>query len=156
MRGELVYPGGDYGPNSIGNYIGLAIHHTGVDPSLPTKEAAFGTHTYHLGLGWSGYGYTFQCSEADNKIAYVGSLETKRAHVWGRNHELIGLCLSGDYSVRRPPDTLVERIIRFVVELQDWLGKSLVVDGHRGWALPGHGTACPGTGFYKDGVLILK
>ena len=155
MRGELVYPRGDYGPNNPGNYIGLAIHHSVYSTPLSTKEAALRIHQSHLGQGWSGYGYNFQGSETDNKIAYVGSIKTQRAHVYGRNHELIGLCLDGDYSVRKPPGVLVQRIIRFVVELQAWLGKPFVVDGHRGWALPSHPTLCPGNGWYENGVLIL-
>ena len=70
----------------------LVIHCSDTDDNLPLN--ALDIHKMHIGFGWDGIGY-------HKIINKDGSLENGRpeywigAHVRGRNHESLGVCLVG-------------------------------------------------------------
>lgn len=115
----------------------IAIHHT----TGPRTVSAEGIARYHTGTnGWAGIGYHFLIRMGE--LWYVGDVDTARAHVLGRNHEALGVAVTGDYS-NQP------------MELEDWEALRLLIRtldnfyvfpkelrGHRELTPPQH-TTCP-------------
>ena len=96
-------------------------------------------------LGWPGIGYTFLVHQ-DGVIEQVNDLETISYNVASRNHEVLGICLLGDFTYAPPEDIQVEAARSLLDNLRERLpGRGTV--GHRELALPGYETACPGETF---------
>jgi hypothetical protein len=130
---------GDYGRRRLESVRYIAVHHT----AGPAAQAWQSIARFHTGTrGWPGIGYHIGIRLG--QVAYLGDVSTTRANVWGRNHEVIGIAMTGDYqNVALPHEYVVA--LRAVVEALDrGLGRQLTVSGHRDLALPGHGTVCPG------------
>jgi hypothetical protein len=117
----------------------IVVHHT-VGPADQTWHsiATFHTSTRE----WPGIGYHFGIRLA--KVAYLGDVNTIRANVWGRNHEVIGIALTGDYQNVALPNDYVSALQRLVRTLDEFFGHEKQVVGHQQVALAGHGTVCPG------------
>ena len=139
LRGEggrmLQYDRGD-----VGRIEGIAIHHTvtGLDTS-PEVLARYHVDVNH----WPAIGYHVLVYR-HGRVVWCLDLEEWGAHVWGRNDHLWGVAMVGNWSQAPPTQEHLRHTYRVVAELQTIRGEFLPVDGHAGWALPGHGTACPG------------
>ena len=119
---------------------GIAIHHFAHDyPDNWTVEGiALDVAGYHTGQQkWPTIGY-YAIIAPNGDIAICNSRDTASYHVAGRNHELLGIALSGDFSKHPPTD---EQIASF-----NWWYNcyevGLPVKGHKDWALSP--TSCPG------------
>jgi hypothetical protein len=143
LRGKLVgselY---EVRPLSAVRYV--VVHHSGVAGDS-AAEAIAGWHVEHY--GWPGIGYHFLVHE-DGGIDYVGDLATMRYNVAGRNREVVGICIPGDFT-RRVPNELqiggarnLARVLRPILD-PDETGRVKLV-GHRDVAMAGYGTSCPG------------
>ncbi|MBI2906546.1 MAG: N-acetylmuramoyl-L-alanine amidase [Chloroflexi bacterium] len=125
------YPSRDL---SAVNY--LVIHHSGVDRDSSAEAIA----AYHVdSLGWPGIGYHFLV-HPDGRIEYVGDIATLRYNVAGRNAEVIGICLPGDFTAHPPTEAALSSARALVRALRLELGRHLPVVGHREL----NPTACPG------------
>ena len=143
LRGKL---GGteryDVRPLSAVRYV--VVHHSGVAGDCSAEAIA----AWHVGhYGWPGIGYHFLIHE-DGSIDYVGDLATVRYNVAGRNRDVVGICIPGDFT-RQAPNELQLGAARNLVKVlrplldPDETGRVRLV-GHRDVALPGYGTNCPG------------
>lgn len=131
----------------------LVIHHAadhypqtnGLDDVRAIKR--WHTGTPPNGNGWPGIGYHIVLAEetTGGPIARynVSDLSLQRAHVWGRNHEALGICCATDFGKARPAQKWIDALILVLRDLLARYPQAQIV-GHKDIALPGHGTACPG------------
>jgi len=118
----------------------LVVHHSGV--AVDSEASAI--NDYHIDKnGWPGIGYHFLV-HWDGRAEYVADIEEVRYNVWGRNREVIGLCLVGDWRWEMPPREALEATRELLASLLYELGREVPVVGHREVALPQAPTACPG------------
>lgn len=135
-----------WGP--MGEIIGVAIHHSVSDNEVDASndpQAILAIRNYHTeSKGWPGIGYNFVVGD-DGHPYYVGDVSKARAHVWGRNDELVGICLLGTYTRQVPPQEQVEGCARIIAAVRRHLqAPNLPWDGHKNWAKPESPTSCPG------------
>lgn len=130
-------------PLSQVNY--LAIHHTaGPDTQTPTEIA-----NYHINNnGWGGIGYHFLISK-DGIVYYVGDISTARANVANLNDQVIGICLIGNFTQGREPQSAqldsANKLCDFFINNYPLLSNLDSWDKVRGHKdLPGQSTVCPG------------
>lgn len=146
---DLRRPGERWGP--MGEVLGIAAHHSVTDDDIRADNDAAAVEAierYHTEmLGWPGIGYHFAIGD-DGTIFYIGDVAQARAHVWGRNDELVGFVLLGTYmhwaKVIEPPQAQIEGAARLILALRRHYGRELAWKGHSEWALPQSPTACPG------------
>jgi hypothetical protein len=98
---------------------------------------------YHVSIELGGFAY-HACAFPSGRAYQTGNFNSQRAHVWGRNHELLGWVLIGDYSDRLPSAGGLDAAAECERAFDAYLGREVPLRGHRDWALEGHGTACPG------------
>lgn len=128
-----------YSPLNPAAYKGIAVHHSAsARGTAPASIADY--HVTHN--GWAGVGYHIIIRQG--VAHYVGDIATQRAHVAGRNHELAGVCVTGDYTKEAPRTEDLDTLRLVIKALDELLGKALPINGHGGWALAGHKTECPG------------
>jgi hypothetical protein len=80
----------------------------------------------------------------NGKVSLLRNMEEVGNHIYGRNYNLLAVCVMGRLAQRDPSPLDVATLARVVAVLDRWLGKQLPVKGHADWALPGYGTSCPG------------
>lgn len=118
----------------------LVIHHSAVAVDSTADSIA----RYHVEQqGWPGIGYQWIVHQ-DGRTEYCQDLSRVSYNVAGRNGEVVGICLPGDWTNGPPPAAQLLATRRLVAELQYALGWFVPVVGHRDIALPGYETACPG------------
>lgn len=142
--------------------IGFSLHHT-VTPFVPSDfnangirdaddeiEALRQINAYHLTLDFGGMGYHALCFASGRW--YKSGLDpfVARAGVKDRNHELYHIAAIGDYSQVTPAALLQQALSEAIVDAIEQLGDHPFA-GHRYYALPGSGTACPGDAFLALG-----
>jgi hypothetical protein len=98
---------------------------------------------YHVSIDYGGFAY-HACGFPSGRAYQTGDFDGARAHVWGRNHELLGWVLIGDYQDQLPSASGLAAAAECERAFNAYLGREVPLKGHRDWALPGHGTACPG------------
>jgi len=142
LRGKL--PGAeDYTTRQLDAIRYLVVHHTGVPHDTP----AAGIARYHAEvLGWPGIGYHFVIHHG-GRIEYVGDILQVRYNVSRRNHEVIGVSLTGDFTRHPPGDAQLQAAKDLLANLQLALGSFIPIAGHREIALPAFATSCPGDSF---------
>ena len=86
---------------------------------------------------------TTSSSDWDGRTEYVADLHEVRAGVYARNHEIVSVCLPGDWTHEPPPAPAVAATRELLGALRAALGPLPIV-GHRDIAVPGWETACPG------------
>lgn len=97
---------------------------------------------YHVHVKlWEGIGYHFVV-HWDGRIEYVGDILTVRANVAGRNREVVGICIPGDWTARWPPDAALHSTARLIAWLRTQLSHA-AVRGHYEIAAASP-TSCPG------------
>lgn len=148
-RNLVTNPGGSRTvPNAT--RIGIAFHHSVSGQTLTPQstEAQERAHitaidNYHVSIGYGGFAY--HAAVFPSGRAYqCGNLDSQRAHVAGRNHELLGVVLVGDFTSELPgmPQLLGTKGV--IAEFRAFVGKPLPARGHGQWALPGSPSTCPG------------
>jgi N-acetyl-anhydromuramyl-L-alanine amidase AmpD len=131
-----------YRMRSLAGIKYLVIHHTGVDADSTPSEIA----RYHVNVrDWPGIGYHFVVSQ-DGTIYQTNNLATMAYNVARRNHEVVGICLPGDFNTHPPRKAQIGAARKLLEALRLQLPKTEIV-GHREIALPGHETTCPGDTF---------
>ena len=122
------------------------IHHS-VTPAWGDPLAAIAAiYASHRRQGWSGIGYHLVVGW-DGRIYLAGGAETIRAGVYGRNETSYHIVLLGDFTDATPDLRQLMAARRLLAELDYSLGRFIPTYGHRGYAGPGQGTACPGNTF---------
>ena len=138
LRGQLPTRG-EYGRRTLADIEYIVIHHTAKEVDSTAEAIA----RYHVdGLGWSGIGYAWLVHQ-DGAIDRCQDYVTVSYHVAGRNRECLGVCLTGDWSEREPPETQIEAARWLVEHIRDAIGWRPIL-GHAEVALPGYDTDCPG------------
>lgn len=164
MRAELIaFASGDFGPREITPECVFVLHYWGCPPlEQGVHEAAMATFHHHFVTnGYTNIGYSHLVSWPDGAVAYVGDVFTARANVAGRNHLAIGICVEGNLEGDIPP-AVVEGVRCAIGSIRSEVVRrlgdkgqfvyGLPLYGHQEFALPGHGTACPGPG----GMQIIR
>lgn len=129
---------------NVSRAVGIGIHHTaveltwmavaqyhvwGVDPKRKKEEWP----TIAYGIGVQG-----------GKVYLLRNIEELGNHIYGRNEDLLSVCVMGDLT-KRDPSRVDALLLARVVRVYDKLTKrQLPTKGHQGWALVGHNTTCPG------------
>lgn len=115
------------------------MHHTAGPPYQSWQSIA----QYHVNTnGWVGIGYHVGVNP-DGEIALLGNLDSQRAHVAKRNHELVSICLTGNFTDVEPTPAQKQGLQDAIGWLQAMYGE-IPVQMHREAALPSDPTACPG------------
>lgn len=123
----------------------LVVHHTGVAADSTAAAIA----RYHgEALGWPGIGYHFVVHQ-DGALEYAGDILEVRYNVARRNLEVVGICLTGDFTHQPPGRAQLEAAQGLLANLQYALGWFVPVVGHREIALPQFATSCPGDTFLE-------
>lgn len=158
----VTNPLGQGGPQLPGNIIGIAVHHTGgevvgapilteaqeraviraIDFQHTRPPQDFGGFGYH-GIAFAS-GRAYKCGEG------------QRAHVKGRNHQLRGYVLHGNFVSVQPSDLQLSGLRELMQADFDKFGRVLEIRGHGQWALPGEGTECPGLVVPRDWVAFMQ
>jgi len=142
LRGAL---NGEYASRPLEAIAYLVVHHTGanVDNTPEQIDAYHRTLVDSYGNLWPGIGYHMVVKQT-GEVYYVGDARTKRANVYGRNGEVFGIVLCGDFSTRQPNPAQIagaKAAIRFALEE---IGRGVPIVGHREAALTISPTSCPG------------
>lgn len=129
----------DWQTRTLADIRYIAVHRSAVDIDSTAMQIA----DYHVNvLKWPGIGYHFVV-HWDGRIEYVGHILTVRANVAGRNREVVGICIPGNWQTRWPTDTALDATARLVAWLRT-IAPQAVVRGHYELALPAYPTSCPG------------
>lgn len=159
MRPQLIRlaDGLDFESRWVTPECAIILHYWGVPPHCGgIHHAVLTTFGYHRYVqGWRNIGYHYLVSWPHGEVAYVGDVFTTRANVWGRNDLAIGICVEGDL-VGEIPEAVIEGVRCAVADVRAEVARRLGNDGqfayglplfgHQEFALPGHGTLCPGAG----------
>ncbi|MBI2304696.1 MAG: N-acetylmuramoyl-L-alanine amidase [Chloroflexi bacterium] len=133
-------PGQSYPWRQLSQIRYLVVHHSGV----PQDSTAAAVASYHRDvLGWPGIGYHFLVHQGGT-VEYVGDVMQTRYNVAGRNWEVVGICLTGDFTREPPPLAQREAAAKLLANLQLALGWHIPIVGHKEVALPAFPTRCPG------------
>lgn len=150
---EVTNPSGNR-PQDPAQVIGIAIHHTvgnnAVQSEVDERATIRAIDRMHVTQGFGGFGYHYIVFPS-GRAYHCG--EGMRAHVAGRNHELRGVVMSGTFVSELPTDAAMEGL-REVLITEAFIAP--VIKGHREWALPGEGTACPGIIVPRDWAAFLE
>jgi hypothetical protein len=128
----------------VSRAAGIAVHHTAAETTWQAvaKYHVWGVEKARGKTEWPtiAYGIGVQAG----KVYLLRDIEELGNHVWGRNEDLLSVCVMGDLTKRDPSRgdvLLVARVVRVYDKL---LKRGLPVKGHSAWALVGHNTTCPG------------
>jgi hypothetical protein len=129
---------------NVSRTAGIAVHHTAVESTWynVAKYHVWGVEAARGKTEWPTIAYGIGVQ--GGKVYLLRDIEELGNHVWGRNEDLLSVCVMGDLTKRDPsPEDilLTARVVRVYDKL---LKKGLPVKGHQGWALVGHNTTCPG------------
>ena len=131
------HPTKRYNTRRLEDITHIAVHHSGVDPSVPVERIA----RYHVeNLDWPGIGYHFEIA-SDGTIHQTNKLTTVSYHASEANAYAIGVCFAGDFTSTIP----TEAQLRSGGHLIAWLLQKLNlpldrVQGHKYFV----NTRCPG------------
>ena len=140
---DVNTPDSHYDVRDLASIDAKVLHHSVTNPALDPLQSLQSIYDSHRRQGWPGIGYHLIISR-DGRIFLAGGAETIRAHVFGRNETSIGVCLIGDFTSATPDLRQLVAAGRLFRELDFALGGAIPAYTHRAYALPGHGTACPG------------
>lgn len=98
---------------------------------------------YHVRTKLGGFAY-HTCAFPSGRAYQTGDFDGARAHTWGRNEELLGWVLVGDYSNQLPSAGGMAAAAECERAFDAYLRREVPLRGHRDWAFAGYGTTCPG------------
>lgn len=145
VRGNFIKPHGS-GTRPYTN--GVAVHHS-VSGDYLTESSSLSDEMaslkaiedYHLSL-YGFFAYHFAVLPSGN-VYQVGNIDSWRAHVAKRNHELVGIVAVGTFTNRLPGKKQMEGIREAIQFIFSVYGPR-PVKGHNDWAVPGWGSQCAG------------
>lgn len=125
--------------------VGYAVHHAAFaagSGSLESDLSLIGAiHSYHTETnGWAGIGY-HRIIGGGRRVYMVGGSASQRAHVQGLNHQYIGWCFLGDWTLQRPDEDRVAALRVGLSWETDRRGVPMVIAPHKRL---NEGTLCPG------------
>ena len=136
------------------DYTGaIVIHHSGfpVDKDSTVEDI----HKFHrLARKWSGIGYHFVIHK-NGFIEYARPLEYRGAHSMNNNEFTVGICLTGNYDLVKPPAVQVQSAIQLIGALCDkykFPPTDTTIFGHRDLGK----TSCPGDNLYKLLPMMIE
>lgn len=110
---------------------------------MTAKEASYATARYHTQTKqWGGHGYHFEVF-LDGTICWTGDIDSARANVWGRNHEVVGAVLVGNLSLHLPTEAQLSSL-RWLRLESGYIDPAWGTWPHFQVALPQSPTSCPG------------
>lgn len=157
LRGQLP-ANGDYPKRDIGAIKRIIIHHTaGAERDYAPGEIAriqlgliadaktgrrFPAIAYHFYVRW------------DGSISYTQDIARETWHAGPANDDSIGICLSGNWDNRQPPDAMLDATRDLVANLQLAMGQWYPTEGHSDVMQ----TSCPGTTFsqWRERVTVRE
>lgn len=149
VRSRMTAPEGRF-KISPADLTGIAMHHSvsGDNLGAAAGEGDERAHLtaidrYHVQQQFGGIGYHLAVFPS-GRIYQLGDLDGARAHVAGRNHELLGIVAIGTFTETRPALRQLAALQHAVRHCRAYAGRELPVRGHGEWSLPGQGTICPG------------
>jgi hypothetical protein len=129
---------------NVARAAGIAIHHTAAESTWynVAKYHVWGVEAKRGKTEWPtiAYGIGVQAG----KVSLLRDIEELGNHVWGRNEDLLSVCVMGDLTQRDPSREDVLLVAHVVRVYDKLLKRGLPVKGHSAWALVGHNTTCPG------------
>lgn len=134
--------------------LAVVVHHDGVlmapgdrdysgstlDEDLERIDAV---HRHSVRQGWGNFPYHTMASP-NGRAFLCRDLQRQGSHIYHRNWGTLSVSLMGDLTARRPPDAQLCAAAACIVLMLRRLGRLVVIPGHKDYALPGFGTACPG------------
>lgn len=132
-----------YGARELSAIDAKIVHHSVSPAGLDPLAAIQSVYLSHRRQNWPGIGYHLLVGQ-DGRIFLAGGAETIRAGVWGRDETSYHICLLGDFTTATPDLRQLVALRRLLAEIDYALGNTIPTFGHRDYALPGQGTACPG------------
>ena len=143
----------EFGEMDIRTHTGaIVIHHTGM---RNTDMTVADIHDLHVnGNHWSGIGYHFVIHK-DGIISSGRPLEYLGAHALSNNEFTVGVCLTGNYNLGKPPIEQLNSAVELVAALCDkykFEPTDTTIFGHRDFG----GISCPGDNLYKLLPNIIK
>lgn len=143
-------------PQDPSRLIGFAIHHSVGNNAVQSEADEMATiraiDRQHVNQSFGGFGYHYIIFPS-GRAYHCG--EGQRAHVASRNHELRGIVMSGTFTDVQPTEAALQTLRGVLLHERARFGQ-LPVKGHREWALPGEGTACPGVIVPRDWEAFLQ
>jgi hypothetical protein len=140
VRGTAVHHDGILMPPGDRNYNGSTL-----DEDLQRLRAVY---DHAIDQGWGRFPYHLMASP-NGRTFLTLDLNSRGAHVEGRNHELHGASLMGDFTTRQPGNPQVCAAAAAVVLCERHIAGTQAVKGHREWAIPTSPTACPGATWWQ-------
>jgi len=126
----------------------IVVHHTAAPVSTTWAAVA----RYHVETrGWPGIAYHLGITP-DGGLSYLGSLDTLRYHAGDANADSVGICFAGNFETATPTAAALATFDRLRAVLEAYLGRELVVVGHRDVGQ----TACPGAHLYAALAEVLR
>ena len=112
----------------------VVIHHSGTDSGSPESFA-----NYHVEQRqWPGIGYHYVI-DPYGQIYRTNTIETKSYNVGSNNHNIIGICLIGNFNNTYPPEIQIRSTKNLLKAINAILGEKQV-KFHRDYKA----TSCPG------------
>ena len=123
-------------PLNLNNLEFIFIHHTASITATPEQ-----IHSWHLGNGWSGFGYN-EYIRKDGTV-YIGRGDNVGVHTRGYNSTSYGICCEGHFDREIMPEIQFQSLVkRCKIHFDRLKGKPRIL---------GHGavnqTSCPGKNF---------
>jgi hypothetical protein len=140
LRGLLpVHNTRVYSPIDSRGFDYICIHHSATEKTRTWMNIA----GYHVNTnGWAGIAYHMGVRRG--KFALFDSVDTERAHVYGMNHEALGICVTGNYDTGTVDDVDLDVLKRAVRVIDEVYAQEKVIKGH-GELRVGGFTECPGS-----------
>lgn len=132
----------------------IIIHHS--DGGKDIDFSAAQIHDMHLDNGYVGIGYHFVIRK-DGTIERGRPIWAEGAHTYRQNHNSIGICLSGDFSIAKPTEAQLDscrNLIAYLCETYKIPRDRKHICGHRQF----NETDCPGDFLYNvlDSLLVAR
>ena len=144
----------DFGEMSNRTHTGaIVIHHAGM--SRDKDMTVYDIHDFHVNNNhWSGIGYHFVIHK-DGIIEHGRPIESVGAHAFLNNEFTVGICLTGNYDLGKPPQEQLYSAVQLVAAICDnynFPATETTIFGHRDFS----GTSCPGRNLYPLLPDIIK
>ena len=135
------HPTNRYEARSLEQITHIAVHHSAAPASITPQRIAH-HHVFGETQQWPGMGYHYDIGP-DGTINHTQALELASNHVFGHNHDTVGVCLAGNFDHAIPTPAQLAATGHLIAWLMQELDIPLQnVWGHK--AFPRATTSCPG------------
>lgn len=126
----------------------IYIHHS----ALPGDAGVDIIRKLHIKRGFDDIGYHFVI-EKDGKVRNGRKVEIQGAHVKKDNVDSIGICVCGNFEIRKPNRLQIKALKLLICKLCKKFGE-LKILGHKDFILAN--TLCPGRYLYELLPVLIK